>query len=313
MNEFELQQMRRAKWRVDSPERALRTIEEAAALVAELGIFLTYPLRPPLVVPTWIGACSGSDQNLPAAQNAFQDTRSRSATELMVRLLRQKSAFEAPFAGETHLLLSAETLPYYYAVAGGRARRGEELENLSAKEFSSPLAHETYRLLQRQGPLSRKRSAERLGKSLSEAAMEHVLNELWARLRIARVDYDPNEGPLWDVLYRWAPEVVDSGGEMSLGEGLSALISKYLEAVVAADSGEIENFFSHFTARSKVKEVVNALLAAHEFSFAPIGRRTLIQALRAFDQPRLNAGQRRPTPAALRAEKTRAERKSKRG
>jgi len=40
---------------------------------------------------------------------------------------------------------------------------------------------------------------------------------------------------------------------------------------------ELESFFGNFVARSKVREAVNALLAARELSFVPVGHRSLIQ------------------------------------
>jgi hypothetical protein len=62
-----------------------------------------------------------------------------------------------------------------------------------------------------------------------------------------------------------------------MGEALSALISKYLNCVIAADLQEIESFFGNLVPRSKVREAVNALLGARELSFLPVGNRSLIQ------------------------------------
>ena len=46
-----------------------------------------YPTRPPVLVPTFVGAYVGSDENLPTWQHAFADPRATEAKELMVRLL----------------------------------------------------------------------------------------------------------------------------------------------------------------------------------------------------------------------------------
>ena len=67
------------------------------------------------------------------------------------------------------------------------------------------------------------------------------------------------------------------GVRLSVGEGLSALLSKYLDTVVAAEESEIEVFFQPLAARSRVKESIHALLSARQFSFVQTGRRTLIQ------------------------------------
>jgi hypothetical protein len=100
---------------------------------------------------------------------------------------------------------------------------------------------------------------------------------LWSKLRITRVDYKASEGSVWDVLYRWAPEAVKEGVGLSLQEALTALLSKYLDCVIAAEQSELESFFGNFVARSKVKEAVNALLAARELSFVHVGGRSMVQ------------------------------------
>jgi hypothetical protein len=64
---------------------------------------------------------------------------------------------------------------------------------------------------------------------------------------------------------------------LSVGEALTALVSKYLDCVVAADQQEVEAFFGNFVPRSRVKEAINALLAARELDFIRVGSRTLIQ------------------------------------
>ena len=91
------------------------------------------------------------------------------------------------------------------------------------------------------------------------------------------MDYKPEEGASWDVLYRWAPDAVREGVGLSVGEALSALLSKYLDCVVAADQQEVESFFGNFVPRSRVKEAINALQAARELDFIRVGNRSLIQ------------------------------------
>jgi hypothetical protein len=60
-------------------------------------------------------------------------------------------------------------------------------------------------------------------------------------------------------------------------QALSALLSKYLDCVIAADQTELESFFGNFVARSRVKEAVNALLAARELSFIHVSGRSMLQ------------------------------------
>jgi hypothetical protein len=60
-------------------------------------------------------------------------------------------------------------------------------------------------------------------------------------------------------------------------EALTALISKYIDCVIAIEQADLEIFFGNFIARSKVKDAVNALLAARELSFVHISGQSMLQ------------------------------------
>src|SRR5437667_7027960 len=117
MTEHELHQLRREKWRLN--ERPVRTLDDALAFIESVGFCLMYPMRPPLLAPTFIGAWAGSDEQLPTQQHAFADPRAREAAELMVRLLRNHDAYEANLLEENNAFLVAGSLfPFFYALVG---------------------------------------------------------------------------------------------------------------------------------------------------------------------------------------------------
>jgi hypothetical protein len=237
---------------------------------------LMYPLRPPVPVPTFVGAWVGADDHLPTWQHVFADPRAKEATELMVRLLRDKAAYEAPLFDENNaFLVAASVFPYFYALVGERNPKQPPKGNTSGGY--SPLACDAFELIRRRGPISKAKLGEMLGGSLSVSGLDRALGELWAKLRITRVDYTVEDGSVWDELSRWAPDAVHEGVGLSMVEALSAVISKYLGCVVAADQGEIETFFSNFVPRTRVKEAINALLSARELSFVHVGKRSLLQ------------------------------------
>jgi hypothetical protein len=274
MTDSELQQARAQKWHLDV--QPVRTIEDARAFVESVGFCLLYPVRPPVLVPTFVGAWVGSDDRLPTWQHAFADPRAVDAKELMVRLLRERGAFEASLFEENNaFLVAASVFPYFYALVG--ERNPKQPPKAGPRSEYSHLACDAYEVIRRDGPVSKQKLGETLGGSVSGAALDRALSELWSRLRITRVDYNPSEGASWDVLYRWAPDAVREGISFSVGEALTALLSKYLDCVVAADLQEVETFFGNLVPRSRVKEAVNALLAARELSFVHTGARSLIQ------------------------------------
>ena len=274
MTDLELQQLRREKWRLDG--KPVRTIEQARAFVEDAGFCLMYPQRPSLLVPTFIGAFAGSGDRLPDWQHAFADPRAAEATDLMVRLLRERAAFEAVLFEENNgLLLAASVFPYFYALMG--ERNPKQAPKAGTRSPYSQLACDAFALVQDDGPISKQKLLERLGGGLSVAALDKALAELWSKLRITRVDYKAAEGSVWDLLYRWAPDAVKEGVGLSVPEALSALVSKYLDCVVAVEQTELECFFGSFIARSRVKDAVNVLLAARELSFVHVGGRAMLQ------------------------------------
>ncbi len=273
MTTIELQELRSRKWRIDG--NPIRTLDEAREFIESAGFCLMYPVRPPLFAPTFIGAWMGTGDKLPDPQHAFFDPDSKAATEVMVRLLRERAAYEANLFAENSLLIAASIFPYFYALVGDRNPR--QAPRSGPRSEYSPLALVVFEALNREGPLSKPRLAEKLGGAPSAAALDRALNDLWAKLRITRVDYNPAEGASWDVLHRWAPEAVREGVQLSVAEALSALSSKYLDCVVAAEQAEVEEFFSHFVPRTRVREAIHALLAARELSFVHVGNRSLLQ------------------------------------
>jgi hypothetical protein len=274
---IELDQLRREKWRLD--DKPVRTLDDARSFIESVGFCLTYPSRPPMLLPTFIGAWYGSDERLPR-HRAFLDPEARDATDLMIRLLRDKSAYEANLSDENNaLLISASIFPYFYTLVG--ERNPKHAPQPGPRSPYSELACDTYQVIHRKGPITKRKLLEEVGKGISVPALDKSLAELWSKLRIIRVDYDEHEGASWDLLQRWSPQAVSEGVNFSVGEALSALLSKYLDCVIAADRQELESFFGNFVARSKVREAVNALLSARELSFVPAGNRSLIQVTQA--------------------------------
>jgi Winged helix DNA-binding domain len=283
MIEQELEQQRAANWRIDG--NALHTVEEARSFVEAVGFCLMYPERTLPRMPSFMGAFAGTAAGLPTAKNAFADPRAQQATDLMVRLLRERSAFEMILFGETTLVVSAAAFPFFYGLVGDRTPKalpqkkaqGAAVSELSAKVFEA---------LQKHGPLSKSQLQEHVGRETSQAALDRSLTELWSILKITRVDYNAGTGALWDVLYRWDPAPVKEGINISVPEAVTALVSKYLETAVAVEQDDVEQFFSHMTSRSKVREAVGALLQARELSLVTVGTKSLIRLTPAPDTQR---------------------------
>jgi 23S rRNA pseudouridine2605 synthase len=274
MTDQELQQQRKEKWGLTG--QPLLTLEAARRFLESVGFCLMYPMRPAPLIPTFIGAWTGSEERLPTWQQAYADLRAQEATEIMVRLLRGRDAYEANlFEGNNGFLIAASIFPYFYALVGERNPR--QAPTAGSRSAYSALDCAVYEIVRRGGPISKQKLMEAIGGGPSTTAVDRSLAELWSKLRITRVDYKPGEGAFWDVLYRWSPDAVREGIGLSVPEALSALLTKYLDCVIAADQQEVENFLGNFVPRSKIKDSVNALLAARELEFVHSGSRSLLR------------------------------------
>ena len=274
MFDQQLQELRREKWCLDG--QGVRTLEAARAFMDSVGFCTLYPQKPAVMAPTFVGAFVGNDDRLPTSQKAFADPRAREAKNLMVRLLREKAAYETLVFPENNFLVSAAVFPYFYGLVGDRNPR--QAPKATTRSGYSPLAVHAFLLIQKHGPISKQRLQESLGKAISEAALDRALDELWAKLRITRVDYKHDEGVFWDVLFRWSPAAVKEGMHVSVAEALTALVSKYLDCVRAVTQEDVENFFSPLVGRARVREAINALQAARELGFVHVGGKVMLQA-----------------------------------
>lgn len=283
MTEQELEQQRAANWRTGGTP--VRTLEDARSFIDAVGFCLMYPERSLRLVPSFMGAYAGSAAGLPDAKHAFADPRAQEATDLMVRLLREKSAFDLNLSGDTTLIVAASLFPYFYALLGDRTPKAPPTRKAQGAAVSE-LAVRVFDALKKGGPMSKAQLQAKVAREPSLAAMDRALGELWSILKITRVGHTPGEGAMWDVLYRWATEAVKDAIDISQPEAISALVSRYLESVVAAEQEEIEQFFSLLTSRSKVREAVNMLLQAREVSFVTVGGKSLLRMTPPADQRR---------------------------
>lgn len=271
----ELENLRQQKWRVDpsAKERPMRTLDDAREFLNSVGFCLMYPVKPALVAPTFLGAYLSTKDHLPLPAQALLDSRAREADSLSARLLSEKAAFEVGFANDGVLLVSAAEFPYFYALIG--ERNPKQPPNPGVRGEKALLTH-TFETIQEFGPLSELEIRERLGRSISDTAVVRAVHELWSKLRLVRVSHHADGASSWDVLYRWAPQQVNAGKQLSAREALSALISRYLETVIAAEQKDVEDFFSPMVPRSRIAEVTRAMQGAREFSQIQVAGKSLL-------------------------------------
>src|SRR5262249_1396416 len=164
MTDLELQQQRAHNWRTAG--NPVRTIEDAREFVADAGFCLMYPDRSLPMVATFRGAFGGSADNVADAVHAFADPRSKPATELMVRLLRERSAFEVNLSGGCDLVVSAPLFPYFYALLGDHNPKAAPKVRAQGAVIS-PLAVTVFETIQQHGSMSKDQLRVKIGREPS--------------------------------------------------------------------------------------------------------------------------------------------------
>ncbi len=155
MFDQQLQELRREKWRLNG--EGLLTIEDARQFINSVGFCTLYPQKAAVLAPTFVGAYVGSDDKLPTWQMAFKDPHAREAKALMVRLLRDRVAYETLVFPDNNFLVSAAVFPYFYGLVGDRNPR--QAPKAGARSGYSPLAIDAFLIVQKRGPISKAASA----------------------------------------------------------------------------------------------------------------------------------------------------------
>lgn len=266
MTAEQLQAARAEKWRQKA--NPVLTIEEAETWIASTGISLFLPRKAQLQAPapSFVEAVSGETNATPSPtmiQNAF---------DLAIRLTASGAAIPLNLLGavteQPDFLASPEALPYIFATRGDRDwKRGP-------RDKSSPLVIESWKVLKREGVLTTSELQEQLGREVTEAAVLRALIELWGTMRVLPV-YASGEATAWELFETHNQKAAQTGGGMAQATALSALVSLYLDSVIAANSDEIETFLSPLAPRSRIREVVRGIAATRQLGMLTLGSQTL--------------------------------------
>jgi len=263
----QLQAARAEKWRQKA--NPVLTLEDAETWIDSIGVSLFLPRKAQLQVPaaSFVEAVLGETNTTPAPaaiQNAFDLATRLFAEEKATPLNLLSSVSEQP-----DFLVSPEALPYVFALRGDREwKRGP-------RDKSSPLVVETWKLLKREGALTAPELQNLLGREITEAAVLRALTELWAALRVLPI-YVAGETTTWELFESRHQKAMQTGGGMAQATALSALVSLYLDSVIAATTDEIETFLSPLAPRSRIRDVARGLSATQQLLTLPLGAQSLL-------------------------------------
>ena len=171
-------------------------------------------------------------------------------------------------------VVSAPAFSYIFTLRGNKAWKQPPVTSGAVKV--SPLALATYELLAQKVTLSAYDLATQLGKEVTEAAVLRALTELWSQLRVLPVLQQDGSATLWELSTARFTKQIKAGANAGQPSALSALISLYLGQAIAATEDEIETFLSPLAPRSRVRDVIHALLGARQLETFVVEGKTLL-------------------------------------
>ena len=247
-----------------TPERRLRTVEEARAFVEEVGFCHFWPIKD-IEMPNLFHAIAGRERSVPHEHDdpdigkcwGWKDDSLDKKWWYYGKLLRRRAT-----------LVSLEMLPYFYALSENYGALDDYLQEYEEGRLSAE-AKAVYEALLEQGPLDtvRLRREARLSAQSAKARFDRALVELQVGLKIVPVGVA--EAGAWDyafvyeLLPRWFPEIPEQARAIGRGEARRMLVQRYLDNVVAADREMIARVFHvmHWTP-NELERTLTMLLQA---------------------------------------------------
>lgn len=275
----QLQAERAKRWR--HAANPLLTAEDAREWLNAAGLCLYLP-RPHQFLapaPTFAEAIAGAITETPSREML------ENAAALMHRLVADGAILPLNLFGSPSempdFLVTVDAFPYLFSLRGTR-----DWKTVPGGK-ASPLVVEIWKLLEKESGQTAAELQSALGREITEAAVLRGLMELWSNLRVMP-EYKGSAPTRWSLSQARFKDALTAGGKLSQTTALSALVSLYLESVIAATSEEIETFLSPLTARSKVRDTVNGLSATRQISMTPVATHSMFHiagALPEFPEP----------------------------
>ncbi|WP_263365056.1 YML083C domain-containing protein [Edaphobacter bradus] len=271
---WQLAATRLAHWHQNA--QPLLTLEALRDWISVSGLVLYAPRAQqlPTPAPSFVEAVLGAANAAPTLAET-EEPRS-----LLTRLIAEGAVIPLSLLGtqsgsETpDFLVSPAAFSFIFTLRGDKAWKQPPATSGATKV--SPLALAAYNLLAQKVTLSAYDLATELGKEVTETAVLRALTELWQHLRVLPVLQPDGAATLWELTTTRYTRQIKAGANAGQPTALSALISLYLGQAILPTEEEVETFLSPLTARSRIREVVHALVAARQLETIVIEGKTAL-------------------------------------
>ena len=224
-----------------TPERRVRTVEEARTFIEEVGFCHFWPIKG-IEMPNLFHAIAGRVRPVPMEHDdpdiskcwGWKDSSLDQRWWHYGKLLRRRAT-----------LVSLDMLPVFYACSENYGDIDDYLEEYRAGTMTAE-AKRIYKALLTHGPLDTVR-LRREARMSAKSRFERALVELQVELKVLPIGVA--EAGAWryafvyDIVQRHFPELPEQARHIKRSEARRTLVSRYLDNVVAADRRMIGKVF----------------------------------------------------------------------
>jgi hypothetical protein len=250
------------------------TLEAARIWLTESGLVLFAPRAAQLPAP----APSFVEATLGAANPAPTLAETQTARTLLARLVADGVVLPLNLLGipgdSPDFVVSAQVFSFIFTLRGDK--NWKQPPATSGAISVSPLGLQIHQALTERGALTAAELANEVGREVSETAVLRSLTELWSQLRVIPLLQMDEAPTLWELATRRFTKAIKAGANAGQPTALSALITLYLAQALCATEEEIATFLSPLTARSRVREVLHALIGARQLETVAVDGKTLL-------------------------------------
>jgi hypothetical protein len=227
-----------------TPERRVRTIEQAHAFVEEVGFCHFWPIKG-VEMPNLFHAIAGRVRTVP---DEHGDPDGSKCWGWKDHALDKKWWYYGKLLRRRATLVSLAELPYFYALSENYGSLDDFLQEY-ADGLMTAEAKAVCEALLEHGPLDtvRLRREARMSAQSAKSRFDRTLVELQVGLKVLPVGVAEagawRYAFLYELLPRWFPELPEQARQITRSQARRMLVSRYLGNVVAADRKMIGKVF----------------------------------------------------------------------
>ncbi|HDQ73189.1 MAG TPA: hypothetical protein ENN19_14015 [Chloroflexi bacterium] len=227
-----------------TPQRRLRTIDDARQFVDQVGFCHFWPIKD-IEMPNLFHAIAGRERPVP---NEHGDPDLSKCWGWKDQALDKRWWYYGKLLRRRATLVSLDYLPYFYALSENFGSLDDYLAEYEDGKLTAE-AKAIYEAILEHGPLDtvRLRREARMSAESAKSRFDRALVELQVGLKVVPIGVAEtgawNYAFVYELFQRWFPDLPKQARSIKRSEARRILLQRYLENVVAADRKMVAKAF----------------------------------------------------------------------